>query len=85
MDLESAREDTVVAVAAAGTAVAATVLTELVLGLETPLVVRAVPLVVYLSYRLSRKGGPYGSWDTPSAWAVVAVASGVATVAFAVV
>ena len=85
MDLESAREDTVVAVAAAGTAVAVTAVTELVLGLDTPLVVRAVPLFVYLFYRLTRKGGPYGSLDTPATWAVLAVASGVVTVVVAVV
>lgn len=84
MDLESAREDTIVAVAAAVTAVAITVVTELVLELNTPLVVRAVPLFVYLLYRLTRKGGPYGSFDTPSTWAVVSVASGVVTVVVAV-
>ena len=85
MDLESVRRDTVVAVAAAGTAIAVTGVTEFVLGLDTPLVVRAVPLFVYLFYRLSRKGGPYGSLDTPATWAVLAVASGVATVGAAVV
>ena len=85
MDLESAREDTIVAVAAAGTAVAVTAVTELVLALDTPLVVRAVPLFVYLFYRLTRKGGPYGSLDTPATWAVLAVASGVVTVVVAVV
>ncbi len=84
MDLESAREDTIVAVAAAVTAVAITVVTELVLELDTPLVVRAVPLFVYLLYRLTRNGGPYGSFDTPSTWAVVSVVSGVVTVVVAV-
>ena len=84
MDLESAREDMVVAVAAAGTAIAVTAVTELALGLDTPLVVRAVPLFVYLFYRLTRKGGPYGSLDTPATWAALAVASGVATVVLAV-
>lgn len=84
MDLESTKEDTLVAGAAAGTAVAVTVVTELLLNLDAPLWLRALPLIVYLLYLFSRKGGPYGSLDTPRTWSLAAVASGLVAVAVAV-
>ncbi|MEZ3143314.1 hypothetical protein [Halobaculum sp. MBLA0143] len=85
MDLDSTKEDTLVAASAAGTAVAVTVVTELLLNLDAALWLRVLPLAVYLVYLFSRKGGPYGSLDTPRTWSAAAVVTGVLAVGVAVV
>ncbi|AUX09601.1 hypothetical protein AArcSl_1976 [Halalkaliarchaeum desulfuricum] len=79
MDLEQAREDLLVAGVAAGCAIGLTLGFEYVLAASIPLQYRLIPLLVYVVYVFSRKGGPYGRYDTPMAWAVLAVLVTVAT------
>jgi hypothetical protein len=83
MDLESTKDDLLVAGGAAATAVVVTLLTEIVLNADATLFVRAVPLYVYFLYAFTRKGGPYTDYDTPRNWTVLAVLSGVGVLAYA--
>ncbi|WP_313695310.1 hypothetical protein [Halorarum halobium] len=83
MDLESVREDLLVAGAAAGSAVAMTLVLELGANVAVSFPLRASPLVVYFAYLFTRKGGPYGSFDTARNWAVLALVVAVAAGAYA--
>jgi hypothetical protein len=85
MDIDSAKEDLLVAGGAAGTAVVVTVITEILLDANASLLLRAVPLYVYFLYVFTRKGGPYGSIDTPRNWAVLTVLSGIGVLAYVLV
>ncbi|WP_435064923.1 hypothetical protein [Halobaculum sp. EA56] len=84
MDLSDAREDLAVAGAAALGAVALTVGLDLLAGVPVPLAARVAPLVVYFAYLFTRKGGPYGSFDTPRNWTVLVVVVTLAAGAYAV-
>ncbi len=76
MEIERAREDVVVA----GTAAAATVALAVVSGLgligDVGALATLSPVLVYFAYLFSRKGGPYGSWDTARNWALLAALVG---------
>lgn len=83
MDLSDAREDLGVAAAAALGAVALTVGLDLIAGVPVSTPARVAPLVVYFAYLFTRKGGPYGSFDTPRNWAVLVVVVTVAAAGYA--
>lgn len=85
MEIERAREDLVVAGAAAGTTVVVVLLARIG-TIAPPGTIRTLAsLFVYFAYLFSRKGGPYGSWDVARNWAALAVLVGVVTLAVAVV
>ncbi|MXR40906.1 hypothetical protein GRX01_06075 [Halobaculum sp. WSA2] len=73
MDLSDAREDLGVAAAAALGALALTLGVDLLAGVPVSTPVRLAPVVVYFAYLFTRKGGPYGSLDTPRNWTVLVV------------
>ena len=79
MDLDRAREDLLVAGVAAGCAVALTLGFEYGLAVSMPLQYRLTPLLVYVLYVFTRKGGPYGRYDTPETWAALAILVSVVT------
>lgn len=81
--MERARDDLVVAASAGGATVAIALLSGVAGVVDVPTLPTLAPLVVYASYRFSRKGGPYGSLDRARNWAVVAVLVGVIVVAAA--
>ena len=83
MEIERAREDVLVAAAAGVTTVAVAVLSSLVSGVAVGTLPALAPLAVYFVYLFTRKGGPYGSLDTPHNWAGLAVAVGVAVIVIA--
>ena len=84
MELDSVRDDLLVAGVAAGCAVALTVTLVVVAHVAVPVWLRAAPIVVYFAYLFSRKGGPYGSFDTPRNWAALTVAVTLLAAALAV-
>ncbi|RAW44852.1 hypothetical protein DQW50_11830 [Halorubrum sp. 48-1-W] len=77
MEIERAREDVLVATSAAVTTVLVAVISSLVSGVAVGTLPALAPLAVYFVYLFTRKGGPYGSLDTPRNWAALAVAVGV--------
>ncbi|MFC5278532.1 hypothetical protein ACFPM1_07155 [Halorubrum rubrum] len=81
MEIERAREDVVVAASAGLSTVAVALLSSFVSGVTVGTLPSLAPLAVYLAYLFTRKGGPYGSVDTPPNWAALAVAVGVAVLA----
>jgi hypothetical protein len=84
MDLSDARQDLGVAAAAALGAVALTVGLDLLGGVAVSTPARVAPLVVYFAYLFTRKGGPYGSLDTPRNWTVLVVVVTVAAGGYAI-
>ncbi|SHH26824.1 hypothetical protein [Halobaculum gomorrense] len=84
MDLSDAREDLLVAAAAALGAVGLTVVLDLLAGVPVSTPVRVAPLAVYFAYLFTRKGGPYGSFDTPRNWTAFVVVVTVAAAGYAV-
>jgi hypothetical protein len=84
MGIERARGDAVVAAGAGGTTIVVAVVSSVV-GVSVGMFPSVAPLLVYVAYMFSRKGGPYGSWDTARNWAAVAVAVGVVVLAAAAV
>ena len=81
MEIERAREDVVVAASAGLSTVAVALTSNLVSGVTVGTLPSLAPLAVYVAYLFTRKGGPYGSIDTPRNWAVLAVAVGVVVLA----
>lgn len=77
MEIERAREDLVVAGSAAGTTVILVLLTRIELFASIGTFAMLAPLVVYFAYVFSRKGGPYGTWDTAQNWAIAALGVGI--------
>ncbi|WP_129115693.1 hypothetical protein [Halegenticoccus tardaugens] len=75
-------DDLLVAGVAAGCTIALTAALKYGLGLDASLVARLAPLYVYFLYVFSRKGGPYGRYDTPAAWSVLLVAVTAGTALF---
>ncbi len=85
MEIERAREDLVVAGAAAGTTVVVVLLARIG-TIAPPGTIRTLAsLFVYFAYLFSRKGGPYGAWDVPRNWAVAAALIGVGVVVSTVI
>ena len=81
MEIERAREDVLVAASAGLSTVVVALLSRFVSGVAVGTLPALAPLAVYLAYLFTRKGGPYGSIDTPRNWAVLAVAVGVVVLA----
>ncbi|MES3162322.1 MAG: hypothetical protein PPP55_12255 [Halorubrum sp.] len=79
MELERAREDLLVAATGGGATVALAVASSVVEGVRVGTIPALAPIAVYLAYLFSRKGGPYGPWDTAPNWALVAAGVGVVT------
>ncbi len=73
MEIERAREDLVVAGAGAGATVLLAILSSV--GAVPPMssIAMLAPVFVYFAYLFSRKGGPYGPWDTARNWAAIAI------------
>ncbi|EMA68749.1 hypothetical protein C461_03942 [Halorubrum aidingense JCM 13560] len=83
MEIERAREDAIVAASAGGTTIAIALLSGVVGVVDVATLPTLVPLAVYAVYLFSRKGGPYGSFDTPRNWAIAAVIAGALVLATA--
>ncbi|QLG62403.1 hypothetical protein [Halorarum salinum] len=83
MDLDSVREDLLVAGVAAGGAVGLTLALELLADVSVPFWLEAAPLGVYFAYLFTRKGGPYGPYDTVRNWALLAAMVALAAAAYA--
>ena len=81
MTIERAREDVAVAASACLASVVVAVASSLVSAITVETLPALVPIVVYVAYRFSRKGGPYGSIDTPRNWAVLALVAGAVVLA----
>lgn len=79
MDLDRARDDLLVAGTAAGCAIALTLGFEFGLATSLPLGYRLTPLLVYVAYAITRKGGPYWRYDTPNAWSLLTLVVAVGT------
>ena len=85
MQIERARDDLLVAGIAAGTTIGLVIASRIggvdgIGGLTT-----LGPIYVYFGYLFSRKGGPYGSIDTPRNWAIVTIGLGVAVLVSALI
>lgn len=76
MEIQRAREDLTVAGAAAGMTVALAVGSRLGLLTDIGALATLLPVYVYFAYLFSRKGGPYGRWDTARNWAIAAIGVG---------
>jgi hypothetical protein len=76
MEIERAREDAIVAASAGGTTIAIALLSGVAGVVNVATLPTLAPLAVYAAYLFSRKGGPYGSLDTPRNWAIAAVVVG---------
>ncbi|GAB7090144.1 hypothetical protein JCM18237_04150 [Halorubrum luteum] len=85
MEIERAREDVLVAGAAAATTVAVAALSGVTVAVDVGPLATLSPVVVYFAYLFTRKGGPYGPWDNPRNWAIGAVLIGVVVLAVAIV
>ncbi|WP_418280318.1 hypothetical protein [Halorubrum sp. DTA98] len=77
MEIHRAREDVLVAGAAAGTTVAIALLSGFGLVATVGSLATLAPLFVYFVYRFTRKGGPYGTWDVPRNWMLASLIVGV--------
>jgi hypothetical protein len=75
MNLEDAREDVIVAAAAAVSTVAVAVIGRVVPAADPGTVPSLAPIGVYLLYLFTRKGGPYTALDTVRNWSLLAVVS----------
>lgn len=84
MEIDRAREDVLVAGTAAGTTVALALASRFA-SPEIGVVGTLAPVFVYFAYLFTRKGGPYGAWDTARNWAVLAVLVGLVALAVTVV
>lgn len=73
MDFDRARDDLFVAGTAAACAIALTLGLEYGVGTTVPVYYRLTPLLVYVLYTFTRKGGPYGRYDTLSTWIVLTI------------
>lgn len=82
MELDSARDDLLVALVAAASLIGLALANRFLLGVDPGLLVELSPLYVYLAYLFTRNGDPYAGVDTPRNWAVLAVAVAVATFLF---
>jgi hypothetical protein len=76
MEIERAREDALVAGVAGATTVAIALLSSFTAVVSVATLPTLAPLAVYALYLFSRKGGPYGAFDTASNWAVAAAVVG---------
>ena len=85
MEIERAREDAVVAAGAGGTTVTVALLSDVAGVVDVATLPTLAPLAVYAAYLFSRKGGPYGDFDTPRNWVLAAVFSGLVVVALSAV
>lgn len=85
MEIKRARADAAVAAVAGGTTIVLALLSAFVAGFTVGTLPTLVPLGVYAAYVFTRKGGPYGSVDTPHNWAALALLSGGVVVATSVV
>jgi len=85
MEIERAREDAVVAASAGGTTIAIALLSGIAGVVDAATLPTLVPLAVYAVYLFSRKGGPYGPFDTPRNWVLAALLSGVVVVALSAI
>lgn len=72
MDLTRAYEDLLVATVGATATVLLALISRSVTAVTVGTVESIAPLGVYAAYRLSRKGGSYGSLDTARNWAILA-------------
>ncbi len=80
MEIARAREDLLVAASAGLTTVVLAVVSSVVTAVTVGTLPALAPIAVYLAYLFSRKGGPYGPWDTSRNWALVAAAVGGAVI-----
>jgi len=80
MEIERAREDAVVAASAGGTTVVIALVSGLAGIVSVDTLPTLVPLAAYAMYLFSRKGGPYGAFDTARNWAIAAALSGVVVI-----
>ena len=85
MEIERAREDAVVAASAGGTTITIALLSGIVGIVDVDALPTLIPLTVYAVYLFSRKGGPYGVYDTTRNWALTAMISGVVVLAFSTI
>lgn len=77
MEIERAREDLLVAATGGGATVVLAVVSRVVEAVTVGTIPMLAPIGVYLAYLFSRKGGPYGSWDTSRNWAGAALLAGI--------
>ena len=84
MEIERAREDALVAAVGGATTVAIALLSSFTGLMSVATLPTLAPLAVYALYLFSRKGGPYGAFDTARNWAVAAAATGAIVVLAAV-
>ena len=84
MEIERAREDALVAAVGGATTVAIALLSSFTGLMSVATLPTLAPLAVYSLYLFSRKGGPYGAFDTARNWAVAAAATGAIVVLAAV-
>ena len=85
MEIERAREDALVAAVAGAATVAVALLSSFTAAVSAATLPTLAPLAVYALYLFTRKGGPYGSFDTARNWAAAAaVVGGIVTIASAV-
>ena len=80
MEIERAREDALVAAVAGATTVATSLLSSFTGAVSVATLPTLAPLAVYALYLFSRKGGPYGAFDTARNWAAAAAVVGAAVV-----
>ena len=85
MEIERAREDALVAGVAGATTVAIALLSSFTAFASVATLPTLAPLAVYALYLFSRKGGPYGRYDTARNWAVAAALVGVVVLSVSVV
>ena len=84
MEIERAREDALVAGVAGATTVAVALLSSFTAVASVATLPTLTPLAVYALYLFSRKGGPYGTYDTARNWAVAAALAGVTVLSVSV-
>jgi hypothetical protein len=77
MEIERAREDALVAAVGGATTVAIALLSSFTGLISVATLPTLAPLAVYALYLFSRKGGPYGAFDTARNWAIASVGVGV--------
>ncbi|WP_096391102.1 hypothetical protein [Halopenitus persicus] len=84
MNLENAREDVIVAAAAAVSTIAVAVIGRVIPVADPGTVPSLAPIGVYLVYLFTRKGGPYTALDTVRNWSLLAIASALAALGYGV-
>ena len=85
MQIDRARSDLVVAVAAVATTISIAVLSSVTSVVAVGQLPSVAPIGVYAAYLFSRKGGPYSAFDTTRNWAIATVLVGVLVLALAIV